>query len=90
MTDRLYIQPGVMMKFNKGSGLNSINPGTPRGSASLNVGSRSYINGFDQNNDYSPPTRPDSSKSRLPIRPCYSRRSTTTSATTTLVPDPST
>jgi large repetitive protein len=47
--NRLYIQPGVMMKFNKGSGLNLINPG-----ASLNIGSRSYINGFDADNSYGP------------------------------------
>ena len=32
-----------------GSGLDVLNPGS-----SLNVGSRSYINGFDQNNGYSP------------------------------------
>ncbi|MFI5457180.1 MAG: Ig-like domain-containing protein [Isosphaerales bacterium] len=49
ITDRLYIQPGVLMKMNKGSGLNVLNPG-----ASLNIGSRSYINGFDQNSSYSP------------------------------------
>jgi hypothetical protein len=47
--NRLYIQPGVMLKFGVGSGLDLLNPG-----ASLNVGSRSYINGFDQNNSYSP------------------------------------
>jgi large repetitive protein len=47
--DRLYIQPGGMIKFNKGSALDVLNP-----AASLNIGSRSYINGFDQNNDYSP------------------------------------
>jgi hypothetical protein len=47
--NRLYIQPGVMLKFGVGSGLNVLNPGS-----SLNVGSRSYINGFDQNNNYSP------------------------------------
>ncbi len=49
VTNRLYIQPGSMIKFNKGSGLDVINP-----AASLNVGSRSYINGFDQNTNYSP------------------------------------
>jgi large repetitive protein len=47
--DRLYIQPGVMIKFNKGSALDVLNP-----DASLNVGSRSYINGFDQDPNYSP------------------------------------
>ena len=49
--NRLDIEPGVMLKFNKGSGLDLLNP-----AASLNVGSRSYITGFDQNNDYSPET----------------------------------
>ena len=48
-TNRLYIQPGSMIKFDKGSGLDVLNP-----AASLNVGSRSYINGFDQNNGYNP------------------------------------
>ena len=47
--DRLYIQPGMMMKFDLGASLDVMNP-----AASLNVGSRSYINGFDQNNNYSP------------------------------------
>ena len=47
--DRLYIQPGVMIKFGTGSALDVLNP-----LSSLNVGSRSYINGFDQNNAYSP------------------------------------
>ena len=49
VTNRLYIQPGSMLKFNRGSGLDVLNPG-----ASLNVGSRSYINGFDQNTSYGP------------------------------------
>ena len=49
VTNRLYIQPGTMIKFNKGAGLDVLNPG-----ASLNVGSRSYINGFDQDNSYGP------------------------------------
>src|SRR5271157_1439857 len=51
--DRLYIQPGVMLKFDKGAGLDLLNPG-----ASLNVGSRSYITGYDQTagNEYGPGT----------------------------------
>ncbi len=49
ITNRLYIQPGSMVKLNRGSGIDLINPG-----ASLNVGSRSYIDGFDQNSNYSP------------------------------------
>src|SRR5262249_43419979 len=47
--DRLYIQPGMMVKMELGAGLDVINP-----AASLNVGSRSYITNFDQNNNYSP------------------------------------
>src|SRR5262249_53889155 len=47
--NRLYVQPGMMVKFNLNSGLAVINP-----AASLNVGSRSYINGFDQDNNYGP------------------------------------
>ena len=49
VTNRLYIQPGSMIKFGQGAGLDVLNAG-----ASLNVGSRSYINGFDANNNYSP------------------------------------
>ena len=52
--NRLYIQPGSMIKFNKGSGLDVLNPG-----ASLNVGSRSYINGFDQDQQLQPRRRPN-------------------------------
>ena len=53
ITNRLYIQPGVMIKFGKGSGLDVLNPG-----ASLNVGSRSYITGYDATpgNEYGPTT----------------------------------
>ncbi|MGP0069534.1 MAG: S8 family serine peptidase, partial [Isosphaeraceae bacterium] len=47
--DRLYVQPGSMIKFGSGSGLDVLNP-----AASLNVGSRSYINGYDANNGYNP------------------------------------
>jgi hypothetical protein len=49
VTNRLYVQPGTILKFNSGSGLDVLNPGS-----SLNVGSRSYINGFDADNSYSP------------------------------------
>src|SRR5271165_4599827 len=51
--DRLYIQPGVMLKFAEGAGLDLLNPG-----ASLNVGSRSYITGYDTTprNEYGPTT----------------------------------
>ena len=49
IANRLYIQPGVMVKLGKGSGLDVLNP-----DASLNVGSRSYISGFDADNGYNP------------------------------------
>src|SRR5262249_37713589 len=45
------IQPGTMLKFNKGSGLDVVDS-----AASLNIGSRSYISGYDQNPDYNPNT----------------------------------
>ncbi len=47
--DRLYIESGDMIKFGKGSALDVLNP-----DASLNVGSRSYISGFDADNGYNP------------------------------------
>ena len=73
ITNRLYIQPGSMLKLNRGSGLDVLNPG-----ASLNVGSRSYINGFDQDPSYSPnsPGFVDESASTIPR--CSSPRSSTT------------
>ena len=51
--NRLYIQPGSMLKFGQGSGLDVLNPG-----ASLNVGSRSYITGYDTTpgHEYGPGT----------------------------------
>ncbi len=39
---RLYIQPGTMVKFQRGAGIEVVTPG-----ASMNVGDRTYINGFD-------------------------------------------
>ena len=80
--NRLYIQPGVMMKFNKGSGLNLINPG-----ASLNIGSRSYINGFDADNSYGPNSpnffEESASDPQVLFTSIYDDL-----ATTTLVPEP--
>jgi large repetitive protein len=40
--NRLYVQPGTMVKFQRGAGIEVVTPG-----ASLNVGDRNYINGFD-------------------------------------------
>ena len=82
VTDRLYIQPGVMIKFDKGSALDVLNPG-----ASLNVGSRSYINGFDQNNGYSPSSPGFVDESASDPQVLFTSIYDDT-ATTTLVPDP--
>jgi hypothetical protein len=49
--DRLYIQPGMMVKSIPGAGIDAVTPG-----ASINIGSRSYITGYDQNHNYSPLT----------------------------------
>ena len=62
-----------MIKFDKGSGLDVLNPG-----ASLNVGSRSYINGFDQNPGYSPNSPGFVEEGAERSRRCSSPRSTTT------------
>ena len=84
VTDRLYIQPGVMLKFGKGSGLDVLNPG-----ASLNVGSRSYITGYDTTpgNEYGPTTpgfvAESASDPQVLFTSLYDD-----DATTTLVPDP--
>ena len=80
--NRLYIQPGVMMKFGGGSALDVLTAGS-----SLNVGSRSYINGFDQNNDYNPLspgfTEESASDPNVLFTSLYDDL-----ATTTLVPNP--
>ncbi len=49
VTDRLYIQPGSLVEFNRGSALDVLNPG-----ASLNIGSRAYITANDQPGGYTP------------------------------------
>ncbi|MDR3620298.1 MAG: S8 family serine peptidase, partial [Paludisphaera borealis] len=51
ITDRLYVDSGTMMKFNRGSSIAVLNPGS-----SINVGSRDYITKFDINNSYGPGT----------------------------------
>src|SRR5208282_6176845 len=83
--DRLYIQPGVMLKFGQGSGLDVLNPG-----ASLNVGSRSYITGYDQNNEYGPnPNDPSAFVAESASDPQVLFTSIhDDEATTTLVPTP--
>jgi hypothetical protein len=80
--NRLYIQPGVIIKFNTGSALDVLNPG-----ASLNVGSRSYINGFDQNNQYSPDSPNFVDESASDPQALFTSLFDDT-AISTLVPDP--
>jgi hypothetical protein len=83
VSNRLYIQPGVMIKFSRGSALDVINP-----AASLNVGSRSYITGFDQDNNYSPaPPTNFVAESASDPQVLFTTISDDT-ATTTLVPVP--
>ena len=47
--DRLYVQPGVMIKAAPGASIGIDDP-----SASLNVGDRTYINEWDSNNNVGP------------------------------------
>jgi hypothetical protein len=49
VADRLYVQPGVIIKSQKGASL-----GVDFSGASLNVGDRTYINEWDLNNNLSP------------------------------------
>ena len=84
VTDRLYIQPGVMIKFDKGAGIDVVNPG-----ASLNVGSRSYINGFDTTRTTTTAPAAPASWPRAQTTPrCSSPSIFDDNATTTLVPTP--
>ncbi len=82
VANRLYIQPGVMVKFNQGSAIDLLNPG-----ASLNVGSRSYINGYDQNNNYGPGSPGFTAESAADPQVLFTSIYDDT-ATTTLVPTP--
>ncbi len=82
VTNRLYIQPGVMVKFNQGSALDLLNPG-----ASLNVGSRSYINGFDQNSNYGPGSPGFTAESAADPQVLFTSIFND-AATTSLVPNP--
>ncbi len=58
--DRLYIQPGMLIKLKEGAGIevqaiNNPATGTPAAKQpSINVGVRTYINEYDQNNSISP------------------------------------
>src|SRR5262249_14452264 len=46
---RLYIQPGMLIKSQRGAGIAVVN-----NDASINIGSRTYINQFDANPNVSP------------------------------------
>lgn len=52
--DRLYIQPGMMVKFESGTGIEIQSLGTSGRQPSLNVGVRTYLNEFDANPNLSP------------------------------------
>jgi large repetitive protein len=47
--NRLYIQPGMMIKGGSGGGIEVLSVGS-----SINIGDRTYIRGFDANSNYSP------------------------------------
>ncbi len=86
VTNRLYIQPGVLMEFNRGSGLDVLNPGS-----SLNIGSRAYINANDQPGGYTPVVGSGNNIDESASDPQVvftSIYDDTTTATTTLVPTP--
>jgi hypothetical protein len=51
VNNRIYIQPGMMFKMEKGASLDIVN-----NDASINIGSRTYINQYDANNNISPLT----------------------------------
>jgi large repetitive protein len=47
--NRVYIQPGMMFKLQRGAAIEAVTPG-----ASLNIGDRTYINEFDANPNMGP------------------------------------
>ncbi len=80
--DRLYIDPGDMIKFGKGSALDVLNP-----ASSLNIGSRSYISGYDLDNNYGPGSTGFAAESASDPNVLLTSIFDDT-ATTTLVPEP--
>ena len=54
--NRLYIQPGMLLKAKSGAGIEVLSPGFGFGTraASINVGDRTYIRGYDRTNGYAP------------------------------------
>jgi hypothetical protein len=53
-TNRLYVQPGSLLKFQRGAGIDVNNTG-----ASINIGDRNYLQQWDLNNNVSPLTPVD-------------------------------
>lgn len=49
VTNRLYIQPGMMFKMPGGAAIDAVTPGS-----SINIGDRTYIKQFDFNNNIAP------------------------------------
>jgi large repetitive protein len=52
--DRLYVQPGMMMKLDRGAGIQIQGTAVGNRRASINVGDRTYINEWDANPNISP------------------------------------
>ena len=83
VTDRLYIQPGSMIKFDKGSGTGRRSTRVP-----ASTSARARTSTASTRTTATARRRPASSTSRRPTRRCSSPRSTTTRATTPFVPTP--
>jgi hypothetical protein len=52
--DRLYVQPGMMLKLSKNAGIEVLSFGSGNRQASINVGDRTYIKEFDANPGFGP------------------------------------
>jgi hypothetical protein len=49
VTNRLYVQPGMMFKMPRGTAIDAVTPGS-----SINIGDRTYVSQFDRNNLVAP------------------------------------
>jgi hypothetical protein len=49
VTNRLYVQPGMMFKMPRGTAIDAVTPGS-----SINIGDRTYVGQFDANNAVAP------------------------------------
>ena len=52
--DRLYVQPGMMMKLSSGAGIEVRSSGQGNRQSSINIGDRTYLNEFDANPNIGP------------------------------------